>query len=976
MSNFRPIAAGMGQAVAERTILRRKANGELEDWGDVADRVSLGNAMLMPATDCSKFLVEWDLLRHHIANGNTLMSGRHLQHGDVFQPGRNLEVFSNCSTSATSFLLFYLLLNGSGVGRCYDDDMMLVDWNNAPSLRCVLDTAHPDFDYAAHESKRDALHKYGSGKDVMWHEVDDSREGWTKAVEIWENAAFERIHAHKMLILDFSKVRARGSPIGGMQNRPASGPVPLMCALDKVATLKGSGIARWLQAMYVDHYLAECVLVGGARRAARMSTKHWSDPTIFDFITVKRPIEYVGKTVEEITALRKASAPMSFLWSSNNSIMVDEEFWDLVKSTFKVQDARTQHAKKVFNLVCEAAYADGTGEPGFINCDKLIQKDDGWTDLNRGDYIGGTKYFVEDDTQILLSKLAKRAKKKKHHMIVNPCVTGDTVIATVDGPKTFAELAEEGDDVLVYAWHPKTKLPVVRMMRCPHKTRFNVPVIEVEFDSGLKVRMTPDHSLFTFRGKKIKAKDLKVGKSVRAFSMSKHRDGHLRAHAWDDVTNSAKHQWVHRMIWENENGPIPEGMCVHHIDEDKENNVTSNMELVTDVEHNKIHYAARFANGFDGTCANHKVVAIRDAGTADVYNGCVDDAHTYIIVDPEPVAGILSGIVSANCGEIALSLLGGFCVIADVVPFHAESLSEAEECFRVVTRALMRVNLMRSVYDKEVARTNRIGVGMTGVHEFAWKFFGLGFHDLIHEEKSQAFWNTLARFSRAVRDEAHSYAKELGVKVPHTMTTIKPAGTTSKLFLLTEGWHLPSMREFVRWVQFRSDDPLVQTYKDAGYPTRELVTYGGTTIVGFPTAPTITTLGMGDKLVTASEATPEEQFTWLRLGEKYWINGGLEADTYGNQISYTLKYLPSKISLEDFKIMMATNQSTVRCCSVLPQEENSSYEYLPEQMVTQYQYMEIMKRIKGTGVSEDIGKEHVDCAGGACPVDFQEGAKA
>jgi adenosylcobalamin-dependent ribonucleoside-triphosphate reductase len=749
----------MGQAVAERTILRKKENGEYETWGNVADRVAKGNASLFNGpihTTESEYL----LLRKHIANGNTLMSGRHLQHGDAQQSTRNMEVFTNCATSSASFLLFYLLLNGSGVGRCYDDDMILLDWDFAPNLRCVIDASHPDFDYSAHESLRDAKHKYGKGKDALWFEVPDSREGWAKALEIWENAAFEKIHKDKMFILDFSKVRAKGSPIGGMQNRPASGPVALMNAFNKAASLKGSGLEQWRQAMYVDHYFAECVLVGGARRAARMSTKHWSDKTIFDFITIKRPIEFRNMTAREILKYRAENPfpPFGFLWSSNNSVTVDDEFWKLQGR--KEKSPLAKHAKRVFHMVCEAAYADGTGEPGFINSHKLVQKDDGWTDLNRGDYVGSKKYQINDDTQILMSKLSKRAKKKPYHTITNPC------------------------------------------------------------------------------------------------------------------------------------------------------------------------------------------------------------------------------------GEIALNVLGGFCVIADVVPYHCETLDEAEECFRVVTRALMRVNLMDSIYSKEVSRTNRIGVGLTGVHEFAFKFFGYGFRDLIDEEKSKDFWMTMARFNRAVREEAIAFAQEMGVKVPHTMTTIKPAGTTSKLFLLTEGWHLPSMREFLRWVQFRSDDPLIKIYKLNGYPTRELQQYSGTTIVGFPTAPTITTLGMGDKLVTAAEATPEEQFKWLMLGEKYWIHGtdeegNLIADSFGNQISYTLKYKPELVNFEHFKRMISKYQSQVRCASVMPQADTASYEYQPEQSVTKAEYENLLNKVidafatktAGASVREDVGREHIDCSSGACPVDFNSASK-
>ena len=112
-------------AVAKRTILR-----DDETWGDVADRVAMGNVALVEPFN----LMEAAELRQAIADGVVLMSGRHLQHGDKTQPGRNLEVFTNCSTAAFSYSLFYLLLNGSGVGRSYDDDLMIVDWARGPRV--------------------------------------------------------------------------------------------------------------------------------------------------------------------------------------------------------------------------------------------------------------------------------------------------------------------------------------------------------------------------------------------------------------------------------------------------------------------------------------------------------------------------------------------------------------------------------------------------------------------------------------------------------------------------------------------------------------------------------------------------------------------------------------------------------------------------------------------------------------------------
>ncbi len=53
------------------------------------------------------------------------------------------------------------------------------------------------------------------------------------------------------------------------------------------------------------------------------------------------------------------------------------------------------------------------------------------------------------------------------------------------------------------------------------------------------------------------------------------------------------------------------------------------------------------------------------------------------------------------------------------------------------------------------------------------------------------------------------------------------------------------MREFLRWVQFRNDDPLVKVYEEKGYPVKRLKSYSGTTIVGFPTKPAICELGDG-----------------------------------------------------------------------------------------------------------------------------------
>jgi len=718
----RKLDEGMGKAVARRTYLRKvedetTGRERWERWPEVAQRVARGNTSLVKnfkGIGKKHQEEEFELLKKHIANASMLMSGRHLQHGDETQSERNMEVFTNCSTASSSFILFYLLMNGSGVGRAYDDDMCVVDWDNMPNVRCVIDGEHADFEWGVDESLRDAKHKYGEGDRIHWFEVPDSREGWGQAVEMIEIMAFEKKFKDDMLILDFTKVRPKGSPIAGMQNRPSSGPKPLMNAIDKLSTVKGAGMSPWKQAMFVDHYLAECVLVGGARRSARIATKTWSDPEIFDFINIKRG---------------------GFLWSANNSVAVDDKFWK----------QRSGHAKKVLDMIMEASYKDGTGEPGFINQHLLVQNDEGYDGYQDGKYAESEKYKPFTRSEAMLAKLARNAGAKVYAQIPNPC------------------------------------------------------------------------------------------------------------------------------------------------------------------------------------------------------------------------------------GEISLNMLGGYCVIGDVVPYYCPTLDDAEEAFRAMARALIRVNSMDCLYSREVKRTNRIGVCMTGIHEFAWNMFGYAFRDLVDEEKSKDFWLTLARFKRAVVEEAEEYSKKLGVAVPHTNTTIKPSGTISKLFALTEGAHLPSMREYIRWVQYRSDDPMVKKYQKKGYPIKELRSYQGSTAVGFPTQPLICRIGMNGELVTAGEATPEEQYKWLMLLEKYWIVGidadGKPLEDTGNQVSYTLKYDPKIVSYKGFTDMVRKYQGEVKCCSVMPQQDTTAYEYQPEQPVTSSEFMRVLNEIeKDENLAEDIDYEHLKCESGACPI--------
>jgi len=227
------------------------------------------------------------------------------------------------------------------------------------------------------------------------------------------------------------------------------------------------------------------------------------------------------------------------------------------------------------------------------------------------------------------------------------------------------------------------------------------------------------------------------------------------------------------------------------------------------------------------------------------------------------------------------------------------------------------------------------------------------------------FWSFIDSLRTIAEKSAKDYSINHGLAIPHTVTTIKPSGTISKIMNCTEGAHLPSMLYYLRWIIFPKDGQKHKEFESRGYPIQDVShQYDGCIVVGFPTKQPIVDTIPEDLICTADNTKPEDHFTWLRLLEKYWLGGS----TRNNQISYTLKYNPNEMSYPEFMEMILENQPTIKCCAVMPIEDVSAYAYTPEQSVTKEKYEELLSLID-VAKEEAYDEEKLECESGICPIE-------
>ncbi|MFX1371771.1 MAG: HNH endonuclease [Promethearchaeota archaeon] len=187
--------------------------------------------------------------------------------------------------------------------------------------------------------------------------------------------------------------------------------------------------------------------------------------------------------------------------------------------------------------------------------------------------------------------------KDKKAAGVNPCITGDTLIAVADvrSAVPIKKLAEEGSDIPVYCKNNEG-ITTIRIMRNPRITGFNEKIYEVTLDDGSSVKCTGNHKFLMKDGSQKSAINLKPNDSLlitpkwqTTWSEIMDEDKKKKSTYWL-VNNGKKNIFEHTLIYEKLNKTkIKPGYIIHHKDRNSLNNNISNLELLLKDEHDSLH---------------------------------------------------------------------------------------------------------------------------------------------------------------------------------------------------------------------------------------------------------------------------------------------------------------------------------------------------------------------------------------------------
>lgn len=449
--------------------------------------------------------------------------------------------------------------------------------------------------------------------------------------------------------LDFSNLRSSKEMIKSL-NRISSGPLP-----------------------FIDNFntMLDGIRQGGVRRGAGMAMLSIYHPDILEFIRYKKDrnkcnrFNFTVRIDDEDFYINLLNDPDKI-----HQVKLKNNQWiDLEDNGKKVT------IKELWNAIMY--YAWENAEPGIFN------------------------YFTAYENCSV--------KNLSDKVLANPCLTGDTIIATADGRNniTIKQLVDEGVDVPVYTLNHSGNV-IVKNLINPRLTQKNADIYKVLFDSGLEIKCTANHKFLNTDGIMINAIDLNPNDTIETVEKS-------LLNVMSSPIKEEIEQSEEIILKHCENC----GKGFHVKKENRHITFCSSECLDTYVKkpYNLIT-TGFFANEI------YKVVSVEYIGKEDVYDGTVEDTHTILIRNEN-----YNWIVTGQCSEFVnipySSCNLGSLNLNNFFKDNTINYKKLEDATKKATRFLNYVidnnEYVLPIIDKTTKAIRPIGLGIMGLAHLFFK---------------------------------------------------------------------------------------------------------------------------------------------------------------------------------------------------------------------------------------------------------------
>ena len=593
---------------------------------------------------------------------------------------------------------------------------------------------------------------------------------------------------------------------------------------------------------------------------------------------------------------------------------------------------------------------------------------------------------------------------------VNPCLTGDTWVATTEGPKQIYHLV--GQPFTACLMGSETA-ECVEGFYC---TKHVNSVLRIRLSNGGSIRCTPEHRFCTADDRWVTAQELHSGENLKAFMPLPNHTQVWGVTGQEESIRGSEAAKTFVSLWEVTGMFDLSGNLLSHSSEYCRGflsefikrfgtvsddclylNVPSQNSTAIEVLAQVLTSFRVYADSVEYTDRQTVLVfnpyftaylgwfvVVRVKANNDAYNdfwanflprrllteNYTNDPQTSVslrvveIVEealavsipvydcgvPEAESFVANGVLTHNCGEQFLCDAETCCLAETFLP-RAESIEDLKTTVKVLYRFCkhsLTLPCHASQKTEDIVHRNmRMGIGMTGY---------------LQATETQKSW--LPEVYEWLRQYDAEYSERHGFPRSIKLSTCKPSGTLSLIGGTTPGVHPGFSKWYIRRVRISSESPLIDVARRHGlhveYQRRFDGTQDSTTqIISFPVA-------LSDGTVTASEVSAVQQLEYVRR---------LQTDWSDNAVSVTVYYRLEE--LDEIKEYLRENYNdNIKSVSFLLHSDHG-FDQAPYEEITEARYNELASQITHINDLSGICYSDADqqvltgdsaCAGGVCPI--------